>query len=176
MVTYAQLKNGYVLQKGDKLVLHGLDYEVKFSYSDANYLCYIRGTNSRVFDVLGMGAVERKNFIKRFNPVRFDDARGAFPEFSDLKALTDLVIALYEVPEYKEGDWVTILPKESDGYTPIIYAYKMEGCAGNTYQIKCCNSSRETPTYNGIDSGDPHSYNLFGVGYYWTTQMIRKAT
>lgn len=174
MVTYEQLKRGYVLQKGDKLVLHGLNYEVK--NSGGSYLSNLEGTNSRVFDILGMGAEERKNFVKKFNPVNYGEAQGAFPEFSDLRTLTDLVIALYEVPEYKIGDWVTVLPRASDSYEPIVYADEMVGYAGNTYQVKSYNSRNETPTCNGADSGDPYSYNLDGVGFYWTSQMIRKAT
>lgn len=176
-ISYEQLKGGYVLQRGDKLVLHGLVYEVTDGTSDSNYLFYSKGRNSYVFDVLGMGAEEREDFVKRFNPVRFGDAQGAFPEFNDLKTLTDLTIALYEVPEYKEGDWVTILPrKESTDYHPIWYAEAMTGFAGKTYRIERCNIRSETQTCGGVDSGDPHSYDLDGADYHWTSQMIRKAT
>lgn len=175
MVTYEQLKNGYVLQGEDKLVLHGLDYKVVSSMiSGYNYLCYIRGTNSRVFDVLGMDAEERRNFVKRFNPVNYADAQGTFPEFNDFKTLTDLVIALYEVPEYKVGDWVTVLPRTGT-YGFISYVDKMVEYAGNTYQVEYCNLRSSTPTHDGRDSGDPHSYNL-GGDFYWTTQMLRRAT
>lgn len=174
MITYEQLKNGYVLQGEDKLVLHGLEYKV-VSSTITSYLYYIGGTNSRVFDVLGMGAEERKNFIKGFNPVNYADAQGAFPEFNDFKTLTDLVIALYEVPEYKVGDWVTVLPRTGT-YYPIIYADKMVEYAGNTYQVKYCNLHSSAPTHDGIDSGDPHSYNLSEIVFYWTTHMLRRAT
>lgn len=175
MVTYEQLKNGYILQKGDKLILHRLDYEVNFN--DNYYLHCTEHSNSHVFDILGMGAKEREDFTRRFNPVSYGSALGAFPEFSDLKTLTEIVIALYEVPEYKEGDWVTILPRdESKNYSPIWYADGMTKYVGKTCKVKRCNIRKETQSCGGVDNGDPHSYALDEVEYYWTSQMIRKAT
>lgn len=175
MVTYEQLKNGYILQKGDKLILHRLDYEVCFSGD--YYLSCTTKSNSYVFDILGMEAKEREDFTRRFNPVRFGEAQGAFPEFNDLKTLTELVIALYEVPEYKIGDWVTILPRdESKDYSPVCYANGMTEYVGKTYKVKRCNIRAETQSCGGVDNGDPHSYDLDGIEYHWTSQMIRKAT
>lgn len=175
-ISYEQLKGGYILQLKDRLVLHGLVYVVENGTSGSNYLS-AEGVNSYVFDILGMGAEERKNFVKKFNPVRFGDAQGAFPEFNDLKTLTDLTIALYEVPKYKIGDWVTILPREeSSDYHPIQYTYEMTIYAGKTFQVKNLHLRSATPKCNEIDSGDPHSYDLDGIGYHWTSQMIRKAT
>jgi len=175
MVTYEQLKNGYILQLGDRLILHRLDYEVNFS---GDYYIYCNEhSNSHVFDILGMGAKERENFTRRFNPIRFGEALGAFPEFNDTKTLTEIVIALYEVPEYKAGDLVTILPRdESKDYSPIWYADEMTKYVGKTYRIKRYNIREETQSCGGVDNGDPHSYDLDKIGYHWTSQMIRKAT
>lgn len=175
-ISYEQLNGGYILQKGDKLVLHGINYNVMLTRPNDGHLSNSEGASSRVFDILGMGAEERKNFVKKFNPVNYGEAQGAFPEFSDLKTLTDLVIALYEIPEYEIGEWVTVLPRASDSYEPIIYADEMVGYAGKTFQVKKLHLRSATPKCNEVDSGDPHSYDLDGAGYHWTSQMIRKAT
>lgn len=176
MVTYEQLKSGYILQLRDSLVLHGLDYRVELQPA-TYYLCCHNRANSRVFDTLGMGAEERKTFVKKFSPIRYAEAQGAFPEFSNLKALTNLVIALYEEPEYKVGDWVTVLPRsEFYDYDPVCYAEEMTKYEGKTYKVTGCSLRGATNTYNGVDTGDPHAYQLNEIGYFWASSMIRKAT
>lgn len=176
MVTYEQLKSGYILKAGDALVLHGIKYDVR-ALSGVYHLSCSHRKNSHVFDILGMGAEERKTFVKKFNPIYYAEAQGPFPEFNDLKSLTNLVIALYEVPEYKEGDWVTVLSRnESGNHSPVCYADWMTKYERKTFKVRSNYLRSTTNTCNGIDNGDPHVYEFVGPYCYWTSQMIRKAT
>lgn len=169
MVTYQELKEGRTLVEGDKLILHGLEYCVDRTYSGF-FLAKIGGGNDAVFKKLGRD--DKDVWAKKFGTVK---GMGIFPQFENLPDLTKFVIDIYETPEFKSGDWITISPLDGD-YEPVVATATMRESKGMTFQVKSVDNRCDTPQHDGNDSGDPHAYTLDGITFYWTSQMIRKAT
>ena len=108
-ITYWDLKRGKLLNKGDSLVIYGINYQVAGSNW---FLNNPGGGNSAVFSLFGMTDTEKVSWAKEYAK-RGVLYSGAFPEFSNQQDFIDFVIAIYEKPLLKEGD--TIIVKSRSG-------------------------------------------------------------
>ena len=174
MVTYWDIRDGHILDRNETLCLHGIDYRVVCpcvaGYALETSPWHVH--NDAVFVKLGIK--DKLTFASMYGNALTSD----FPVMNSFTSLTRLVKALYEKPEYEEGEWVTIVPcnEKLRGSYPFGYSCDMERYVGETYQIK--RVELITLTISGAQwVGDPHSYHLdTPVGYTWHSSMFRKAT
>ena len=121
---YSTLKVGSPLASGDTLLLHGIHYTVE-GYGTRFFLSNKDGwDNSEVFRKLSREK-DKYAWAAQFGST----CSGDFPEFKDLASLTKFVIAIYEKPEFKAGDYVTI--NERDGLASDYPASFVDDMAGN---------------------------------------------
>lgn len=164
-VTYEDIINGYTLQAGDTLNIHGCKYEVCRDY----FLSSLGCCNDKVFMVLGIDKIQtcRKYGMER---------NGMFPYMKSFECLTNLVKALYEMSPFKVGDKVRVKPMtgDADDY-PFFYADEMAFRAGEIHTI----TSIEPVTFickKKYYNGDPHRYRLDLDGedycYDWHSSMF----
>jgi len=172
-ITYSDLKRGGVLAVGDTLLLHGYQHEVQEIVVSGTYFlnnpCYGNATVFEKFDK------DRYDWAKRFGST----CSGMFPEFRSLQELTKFVISIYEEPEFKKGDYVTINERHflASDY-PASFVDDMAKLSGKTFPVTgfCTTvANEERKAYNG----DPHWYYLetssYGI-WTWHSSMFRKAT
>lgn len=174
--TYYQLK--YLdehLKVGDTLLIHGIDYKVCSSGSTHNYfLDNPKGVNCEVFTkVFDLTEGEKYSWAKRFNSTGL----GNFPEFKDIKDLEKFVIDIFERPEYKVGDYVTILErKHSPSAYPASFVDDMASQCGKTFQIESVRAELTDLDCAELHNGEPNLYSLKGMIYSWHPSMFRRAT
>ena len=171
--TYSDLKRGGVLAVGDTLLLHGYQHDVRESGTVNYWLnnsCY---ANSAVFEKFDRN---RYDWAKTFGST----CNGDFPEFRSLQELTKFVVSIYEEPEFKKGDYVTINERYllASDY-PASFVDDMAKLSGKTFLVtdSCITESADfgRKAYNG----DPHWYYLETPHYgnwSWHSSMFRKAT
>ena len=170
---YSTLKVGSPLASGDTLLLHGIHYTVE-GYGTRFFLSNKDGwDNSEVFRKLSREK-DKYAWAAQFGST----CSGDFPEFKDLASLTKFVIAIYEKPEFKAGDYVTI--NERDGLAsdyPASFVDDMAGYSGKTFLVTDL-SVTESGDDRKFFNGDPHWYYLKTPSGYWTwhSSMFRKAT
>ncbi len=175
--TYYQLKyENKHLEIGDKILIHGVNYKLCNSDSTHSYfLDNCAGENSEVFTrVFDLTVDEKYSWAKRFNSTGI----GSFPEFKDIRDLEKFVIDIFERPEYKVGDYVTILErKHSPTAYPASFINEMASKCGKTFQIEYIHTEN-TPLEDSatLHNGEPNLYSLKGVTYTWHPSMFRKAT
>lgn len=170
--TYSSLIKGAPLKIGEELILHGIKYKVDGYGGTRFFLCATESWDN--------GAV-----FKKFSQDKYDWARkyrstgsGDFPEFTNLNSLTKFVISIYEEPEFKEGDYVTIIEREgvASDY-PASYVDDMVNYVGKTFVVKdlCLTESADDRKYF---NGDPHWYYLEtpSGNWIWHSSMFREAT
>lgn len=171
-ITYSDLKRGGVLAVGDTLLLHGYQHDVRKGSAETYWLNNFSLFNCAVFEKFDR---DRYDWAKEFGST----CSGDFPEFRSLQELTKFVVSIYEEPEFKEGDYVTINERElpASDY-PISFVYDMAKLSGKTflvYSFSNTEAGEERKAYNG----DPHWYYLetssYGV-WTWHSSMFRKAT
>lgn len=166
-VTYEILKvAGHILNAGDTLLIHGCKYEV----SKDKYLIGLNCCNDTIFEVLG---VCKEEVCGKFGM----RAVGEFPYMDSFRALTNLVVALYERSPYKVGDKVRIKRRERKGDEyPFTFVDDMALLEGKVYTISAISTVshlRETELYNG----DPHKYKLAedSLSFNWHSSMFEPA-
>ena len=174
--TYYQLKyENKHLELGDTILIHGIDYTLCASSSTHSYyLDNNTGENCDVFNkVFGLTVDEKYTWAKRFNSTGF----GSFPEFNDIKDLERFVISIFERPEYKIGDYVTILERKhnSNDY-PASFVDDMTTLCGKTFRIESVRLADWNTEDYKLCNGEPHIYELSGARYNWHPSMFRKAT
>lgn len=174
--TYFDLKNGRILEKVDVLNIHGIVYRVVDGTSDGKR-CWLTADgerNSIIFDKLRID--DKYAFIKGICPIVNS---GDFPEVGSYEDLTKVVIALYEVPEFKVGDKVKVAHREDgeDDY-PWFFTDEMLALSGKVYTIKAvdvCGPSFSGKAYDRVRK-DPHCYHLDAEGsdFDWHSSMLKK--
>lgn len=175
--TYYQLKyENKHLEMGDKVLIHGVSYKLCNSGSTHNYfLDNPEGENCEVFTkVFDLTVDEKYSWAKRFNSTGL----GSFPEFKDIRDLERFVIDIFERPEYKVGDYVTILErKHSPNAYPASFVDDMASQCGKTFQIEHIRVE-STPIEDSatLHNGEPNLYSLKGITYSWHPSMFRRAT
>lgn len=176
--TYYQLKyENRHLERGDKILLHGINYEV-YNCGSMHYLRAVDKQNSEngiVFtDVFGLNKAQKIEWAKKFGST----GEGFFPEFKDIRDLEKFVIDIFEKPEYKVGDYVTILErKHSQDAYPASFVDDMASQCGKTFQIERVQAEATSmETHATLHNGEPNMYTLKGMGYLWHPSMFRKAT
>ncbi len=176
MVTYWDIRDGHILDRNETLCLHGIDYRVVCPCV-AGYA--LEASPWHVHDdavFVKLGIKDKLTFASMYGDV----LTGNFPVMNSFISLTRLVKALYEKPEYEEGEWVTIVPRKEElsGSYPFGYTSDMERYVGKTYQIKRVELT--TSIIVGAQwawAGDPHGYFLdTPIGYTWHSSMFRKVT
>lgn len=169
--TYSDLKRGGVLAVGDTLLLHGHYHDVR-QIGGIYYLNNDCCANYAVFEKFDK---DRYDWAKEFGSTYSGD----FPEFRSLQELTKFVISIYEEPEFKKGDYVTINERylTATDY-PASFVDDMVKLSGKTFLVhdSCTTvADEERKAYNG----DPHWYYLETPRYgcfTWHSSMFRKAT
>jgi hypothetical protein len=176
--TYFDLKNGRILEKGDVLNIHGIVYRVVDGTSDGKR-CWLNVSgerNSIIFDKLRID--DKYAFIKGICPI-VDS--GDFPEVGSYEDLTKVVIALYEVPEFKVGDKVKVAHREdNEGDYPWYFTDEMLELSDKVFTIKAvsvCGPSFSGKAYDRVRK-DPHCYHLDAEGkdFDWHSSMLKKVS
>ena len=173
--TYYQLKyENKHLEMGDKILIHGINYKLCNSGSTHNYfLDNCAGENCEVFNNFDLTVDEKYTWAKRFNSTGL----GSFPEFKDIRDLEKFVIDIFERPEYKVGDYVTILErKHSPNDYPASFVNDMTTLCGKTFKIESVKLADWNTEDYKLCNGEPHIYELDGACYSWHPSMFRKAT
>lgn len=171
--TYSDLKRGGVLAVGDTLLLHGYQHEVReIVVSGTYYLSNDCCANYAVFEKFDK---DRYDWAKEFGST----CSGMFPEFRSLQELTKFVISIYEEPEFKKGDYVTINERElpASDY-PASFVDDMAKLSGKTFLVHNSYTTVEDERRRAYN-GDPHWYYLETPRYgcfTWHSSMFRKAT
>lgn len=174
--TYFDLKNGRILEKGDVLNIHGLVYRVTDGTSDGKrcWLSISGVRNSVIFDKLRID--DKYAFVSDICTVV---DKGDFPEVGSYEDLTKVVIALYEVPEFKVGDKVKVARREDkEGDYPWYFTDEMVALRDKVYTIKAvsvCGPSFSGKAYDRVRK-DPHCYHLDAEGsdFDWHSSMLEK--
>lgn len=173
MITYWDIRDGHILDRNETLCLHGIDYRVVCPCVEG---CALEASpwyvhNDAIFVKLGIK--DKLTFASMYG----NALTGNFPVMNSFTSLTRLVKALYEKPEYEEGEWVTIVPRKEElrGSYPFEYTSDMERYAGKTYQIKRVELMTST-TVGAQWAGDPHGYYFDTNAYAWHSSMFRRAT
>ena len=175
--TYYQLKyENKHLELRDDILIHGINYTVCNSGSTHNYfLDNCAGENCEVFTkVFDLTVDEKYSWAKRFNSTGI----GSFPEFKDIRDLERFVIDIFERPEYKVGDYVTILERKHNPQDyPASFVDDMATQCGKTFQIEHIHiETTPIETTAELHNGEPNLYYLKGIAYSWHPSMFRKAT
>jgi hypothetical protein len=134
MITYRDLEGGYTLKEGDRILMHGIEYEVQRSSRD--YFMFNIGDSGRnyeVFERLDVSKEEKYSWAERFG----GKACGDFPEFTSLENLTKFVGSIIEKPRYNVGDQVIIAERSgsSESY-PFSFTGEMAALAWKAFTIK----------------------------------------
>ena len=167
-MTYADLKyEGKDINVGDQFIIHGFSYSIIKICHDKYCLNQTFVSLNNIFSKLGISGKDLPVCATR---------AGNNIVCNSLEDLRSLIIFLYEIPEFKVGDKVKILPKGEGDYEPVAYADRMCEYSNDTiYTIRSIDLRNYTMKHNLCDSGDPHVYGLKEVGFFWTTQMIAHA-
>lgn len=170
-ITYSDLKKGCVLAVGDTLLLHGHYHDVR--QTEGTY--YLNNDCCANYAVFEKFDKDRYDWAKEFGST----CSGDFPEFRSLQELTKFVISIYEEPEFKKGDYVTINERylTASDY-PASFVDDMVKLSGKTFLV---NGFSTTVAAEGRKAynGDPHWYYLETPRYgcfTWHSSMFRKAT
>lgn len=133
MITYRQLKSGYILKVGDELLLHGVHYQVRSNASDWYYLENKNlGGNHAVFVNLGING----ELMYKWAAIYGGNCTGVFPNIPSLEQLSNFVVSIYEHHKYKIGDMVVIRERKDDaGDYPYYFDDDMANLAGNIYKV-----------------------------------------
>lgn len=180
--TYFDLKDGRILEKGDMLNIHGIEYRV-VDGSSGGTRCWLTAPgnrNSVIFDKLRID--DKDAFVRGIRPVVNE---GDFPEVGSYEDLTKVAIALFEVPEFKVGEKVRVAHREDyeDDY-PYCFTDDMAELGGKEYTITVVNGA-DTKYYLSMSdkakeslNKDPHLYELDmeGNGYWWHSSMLEKVS
>jgi hypothetical protein len=170
--TYSDLKRGGVLAVGDTLLLHGYEHDVRKGSAETYWLNNSSLANCAVFEKFDK---DKYDWARKFGST----CSGDFPEFRSLQELTKFVISIYEEPEFKKGDYVTINERELTATDyPASFVDDMVKLSGKTFLVdgfSITEADEERKAYNG----DPHWYYLrtpsYGI-WTWHSSMFRKAT
>lgn len=177
LLTYRHLKDGRILEEGDELIIHGIKYRVYYTSSR----CCLENkeysySNAKVFQVLHITKEEKYAWARQFNSTECGD----FPEFTNLKDLTDFTKDILEKSPYKEGDIVSIHKLESDEKEsdyPWSFVSEMSRRYGGK-QAKIKQITVDTfPCDRMHYNGDPHKYileemNGTTIPYTWHSSMF----
>lgn len=177
LLTYKHLKDGRVLEKGDELVIHGVEYRVYQSSTR----CFLENkhsasNNSKVFQVLHKTKEEKYAWARQFKSTGCGD----FPEFDNLQDLTNFTKDILEKSPYKEGDIVTI-HKLKSGEDESDYPWSFVSEMSKNYggkQAKIKTITVDTfPCSKLHYNGDPHKYILEEmdgtiIPYTWHSSMF----
>lgn len=178
--TYFDLKDGRILEKGDILNIHGIEYRVTCGTSkDSRYWLTAPGTgNSIIFDKLRID--DKYAFV---NDICAVVSTGDFPEVGSYEDLTKVAIALFQVPEFKVGDKVRIAHREGkEGDYSWYFTDEMTKLESKEYTIKRVYDVMYLPVVGDkVDkrfSEDPHSYYLDGRAseFCWHSSMLEKVS
>lgn len=164
-VTYWDLKKGFILDKGDTILIYGNHYTV--STGGGYYLFNATGRNDAVFTLLGMNDEQKKKWASKYG-YNYD---GMFPEFKSRNDLTKFVIDIIQTPIVKPGDRVVIKPKEGpQGEYPFLYTEAMAEFAGRQVTIEAvAESCSEDSAKRAYFNGDIHSYRVRENSFYWSS-------
>ncbi len=117
MITYKDLKSGYILEQGDFIELAENSYEV--SRSDKGYYLKCLSDpflNDHIFHILGINSDEKYAWAMKYEK---GADHGIFPYFTNLTNLSNFVISIMERvnPDLKQpisdskNESIIILPK-----------------------------------------------------------------
>lgn len=177
LLTYKHLKDGRILEKGDEIILHGVEYRVYQSTTR----CFLENkqsacNNSKVFQILQKTSEEKYAWARQFNSTGCGD----FPEFNNMQDLTDFTKDILEKSPYKEGDIVVVHKLRSDEEEtdyPWSFVCEMSNIYGGK-QAKIRQITVDTfPCSKKHYNGDPHKYILedmdgVTIPYTWHSSMF----
>ena len=185
-VTYKDLKEGYILNDYDEIVIHGACYRVQpiIGRTGTEYYIAYEGVNNDSLDNDRIPKSSRNDFIFRILHIPDKDSFvkdivgkdfsgvGCCPQVKTLKALTKVAISLLEEPLYKVGDYVTVRD-EIEGYKySLYYLSPMRELAGKTFYVT---KVEEKDSFDNITDGEIYQYKL-NCDYWWDIAMIMSAT
>ena len=180
--TYFDLKNGRILEKGDILNIHGIEYCVVDGCSEGKR-CWLGVSgvrNSVIFDKLRIE--DKYDFV---NDICAVVSTGDFPEVGSFEDLTKVAIALFQVPEFKVGDKVKVAyRKDGEDDYPWSFTDEMTSLQGKVYTIKraVMVTSPLSDFFGGMAnerlSQDPSCYylNADGRDFSWHSSMLEKVS
>ena len=175
--TYFELKDGRILENGDILNIHGIEYRVTDGGSDSTR-CWLTSSFGNSFIFKKLGIEDKAAFVRGICPIV---NYGEFPEVGSYKDLTKVAIALFQVPEFKVGDKVRVAyRKDDEDDYPWYFTDEMLALSGKVYTIKAvdvCGLSFSGKAFERL-SQDPHCYHLDAEGkdFDWHSSMLKKVS
>lgn len=173
LVSYKELKRGYILKDCDALNIYGYKFVV-CAASPGYYLKDSRGVqyNDWLFlHVYGMSDEQKDAWAARYG----GKPGCLFPVMPTLPLLTEFVKNIYETCPFKIGDTVRIKERvyPEDDY-PLCFVDQMAEQAGKTFTIKDIKPIAHTNPFDYRDEGggDIYYYVLDGTPYHWTSNMF----
>jgi len=173
LVSYKELKKGYILKDGDTLNIYGCK-SVVYASAGGCHLQDTRGVrcNNWLFlHVYGMSDEQKDAWAERYG----GKPGCLFPVIPTLPLLTDFVRNIYETCPFKVGDTVRIKTRvHSEDDYPLLFVDEMTELAGKTFTIKDIRLITYTNPFDYKDEGggDIHYYILDGTPYHWTSNMF----
>jgi len=177
MITYFDLKEDYILEKNDELLIHGIKHLV---HQHVGF--YLRAdnvfNNAKIFDLFGLSCEEKNDWANKFGALTNGREPKAFPEMPTLEALTKFVIDIYERSPYKVGDEVRIVKCEADSNKyPAGFTSGMREMSGKIYKIKSSRLCKDGSIASRAKyNGDPHWYKLQENIFTWSSAHFTRAT